>query len=115
MALEEGLVDRDRLDRADTRFRIEAFDPVDQQHRIAMRQRRHHPLDVERSDGGAGRSLVHRPCGVAGCAGAVVWTLGKAVLSAVSTSLVTSSAAPEASVVPSSTITLAPRRCITCW
>ena len=39
---------------------IEALDPVDQQHRITMRQRRHHPLDVERTDGGAGRLIVHR-------------------------------------------------------
>ena len=59
MALEEWLVHRDRLDRDDALVGIEALDAVDQQHRIAMRQRRHHPLDVERADGGAGRLVVH--------------------------------------------------------
>ena len=60
MPLEELLVHRHRLDRDDALFRIEAFDPVDQQHRIAMRQRRHHPLDVERADGGACRLVGQR-------------------------------------------------------
>ena len=30
--------------------RIEALDPVDEQHRVAMRQRRHDPPDVERAE-----------------------------------------------------------------
>ncbi len=38
---------------------LEPLDAVDQQHRIAMRQCRHHPPDIERADGGACRSLVH--------------------------------------------------------
>ena len=51
MALEEGLVDRHRLDRDDPLFGIEALDAIDEEHRIAMRQRRHDPPDVQRADG----------------------------------------------------------------
>src|SRR5206468_5316960 len=59
MTLKEGLIDRDRLDGADPLVGIEALDAVDQQHRITMGQRRHHSLDVKRSDGSAGRLIVH--------------------------------------------------------
>ena len=72
---------------------IELLDPVDQQHRIAVRQRRHHPPDIERADGGAGRLIVHRRLsGPAAAAAPVrcVWMLGSAAFSAASTSLVTS-------------------------
>src|SRR5687768_4401676 len=92
MALEEAFIDRHRLDRDDRTIGLQALDPVDQQHRIAMRQRRHHPLDVERTDGRPGGSLVHLRVGAAGAAGAVVATLGSAALRAASTSAVTSSA-----------------------
>lgn len=60
MTLEEFLVDRHGLDRRDRVVPVEALDPVDQKHRVTMRQRRHHSLDVELSDGGAGRLIVHR-------------------------------------------------------
>jgi hypothetical protein len=54
MTLEEGFVDRHRLDRNDPRLGIEALDAIDEQHRITMRQRRHHPPDIKRG-GAAGR------------------------------------------------------------
>src|SRR3546814_1968464 len=57
MPREEALVDRHRLDRRDPLIGDDLLDPVDEQHRIAMRQRRHHPLDVERAD----RSEEHTP------------------------------------------------------
>ena len=59
MALEEGFVDSHRLDRNDALVRVKAFDPVDEQHWITVRQRRHHPLDIKRTDGSAGRLIVH--------------------------------------------------------
>ena len=80
------------------------LDPVDEQHGIAMRQRRHHPPDVERADGGGCRRVgAHRPwgCGCAGCCACgsgVTLTDGRAALSAARTSLVTSSAGALASV-----------------
>ena len=96
MALEELLVDRHRLDRDDALVRIEAFDPVDEQHRIAMRQRRHHPLDIKRTNGGAAgcRSFAlsgpaARCCGAAPERSSEI--VGSAVFSAARTSLVTSS------------------------
>src|SRR5947209_7218516 len=74
MALEEGLVDRHRLDRDDALVRVEALDPVDEEHRVAMRQRRHHPLDVERVGGGASRLVVHEaPSGPAAAAAPEPW------------------------------------------
>ena len=58
MPLEEPLVDRHCLDGDDRPVELQRFDPVDEQHRITMRQRRHHPPDIERAEGGAcaGRS-----------------------------------------------------------
>ena len=98
---------------------IEALDAVDEQHRIAMRQRRHHPLDVERADGGACRLVLHDLAALrllrAGAAGAVVAMLGRAALSPATTTLVTSTLVVVASVEPTSSMTLAPRFCITCW
>ena len=55
MALEERLVDGDGLDRDDPLFGIEALDPIDQQHGIAMRQRGHDPPDVQRTKAAATR------------------------------------------------------------
>ena len=63
MTLEKALVDRHCFDGDDPRLRVEAFDPVDEEHRIAVRQRRHDPLDIQR----ACRAFAHRPP----CAGAV--------------------------------------------
>ena len=63
MALEEGLVDRHRLDRDDPLLRDQLLDPVDEQEGVAMRQRRHHPPDIERADGGVCRVGAHRPWG----------------------------------------------------
>ena len=86
MPLEEALVDRHRLDRADRLVRNDFLDPIDQQHRIAMRERRHHPPDIQRADHGAllGTRLAHRPCvafglaaaGAAGCCGGVMLGVG---------------------------------------
>src|SRR3954447_25488912 len=105
MTLEKGLVDRHRLNSDDAFFRIEAFDPIDQEHWIAMRQRRHHPPDIKRHEGGAHRFIAHpaqRPCGCcwAGCAGAVTESVGIDVFSAARTSFVTSSDEPLAKVCP---------------
>jgi hypothetical protein len=47
MPLEEALVDRHCLDRHDPLIGHELLDPVDEEHRVAMRQRRHHLLDVK--------------------------------------------------------------------
>src|SRR3546814_8425114 len=47
MPLEETLVDRNRLDRVDRAVRHERNHAVDEQHRITVRQRRHHPRSEE--------------------------------------------------------------------
>jgi hypothetical protein len=104
--VEEILVDRHRLDRNDRRVDDQLLDAVDEQHRVAMRQRRHHPLDIKRSDGGAAGFGVHRPggCGwvVAGAAccrwpgchpaGGTICTLGTSRLISVVTTAVMSAA-----------------------
>ena len=96
MPLEEPLVDGDRLDRDDRPVELQRFDAVDEQHRITMRQRRHHPPDIERGRGGAWRGAVtgpdYRPCGAALRRQRSSWTLVNAALSAASTSLETSRA-----------------------
>ena len=95
------------------------LDPVDEQHRIAMRQRRHDPPDVQRADGGAAVSLVQVLAALRsllGCAGAVVASDGSAVLSAARRRSVTSIAAGgRQGRAQSRPCMLAPRRCITCW
>ena len=60
MPLEEFFVDRHRLDGDDALFRIEAFDPIDQEHRVTVRQRRHHPPYIKRTDGGVCRTVIHQ-------------------------------------------------------
>ena len=47
MAGEEGLVDRHRLGGDDPLVDDEFLDAIDEEHRKAMRQRRHHPSHVE--------------------------------------------------------------------
>ena len=54
--------------------RSRRVDAVDQQHRVAMRQRRHHPPDIERADDGASGAVSVTGLVGAACAGAVVET-----------------------------------------
>src|SRR5690606_13563409 len=83
MALEETLVDRHRLGGDDPFADDELLDAIDEEHRIAVRQRRHHPPDVERADGGLLRLPHQRPCGrgrcccccCAGCCCCCCWPL----------------------------------------
>jgi hypothetical protein len=46
MADEEGLVNRDILDRHNPLFALKVDHPVDEQHRIAMRKNPHNVIDV---------------------------------------------------------------------
>ena len=47
MTGKEGFVDRDSLDRDDALIDDEFLDAIDEQHREAMRQRRHHSPNVD--------------------------------------------------------------------
>src|SRR5690606_24779496 len=61
VTLEEGLVDRDVLETDDALARLEFDDPVDQEHRVPVRQVLHDLLDVhDRLDPRALRSLPQR-------------------------------------------------------
>ncbi len=52
MPVEETFVDRYRLDGADRLIEDDFLDPVDQQHRVTVRQCRHHRPDIKWTDGG---------------------------------------------------------------
>jgi hypothetical protein len=49
VALEEPFVHRHRFDGDDPLPRYKLLDPVDEEHGITVRKRRHDPLDVKRS------------------------------------------------------------------
>ena len=55
MTLEELLVYRHGLDRDDRLIGDEGLDPIDKQQGVAMWKRRHHPLHIKRTEGGAFR------------------------------------------------------------
>ena len=106
--------------RDDAAIRVEAFDPVDEQQRVAVRKRCHDPPDVQRAKLLRVRPFAHRPCGCCCCCWGIGVTLteGRAWFSAARTSLVTSMLLSLASVAPLAIAMAAPRRarvCSTIW